>query len=280
MPAGAVDSATTFRLTARAVEDDGANGATAIALSTFALGQPATDGFHPLWTPFAVLGAGTPAAFELVAEPDGAAFDVPVELEIPATLFPLGEDEALVVLSEGSDGVVEVVSDVRLGAETVTVPLDHFSAVKLIRIPFNVFATWWTGIDKQAIDDASQLVGPHVLGVAGDVVAAHCRRDDAVLYDASRLPNYFDLLNNLGRASGDIGGIDFDQYNGLLQWLKDIRSTGAPSVSVAEIYERALELSGNDAFQALVLAHEVLRDDRENRDLIDRGHGRARRWDR
>ncbi len=271
VPAGAVESATTFGLSAQPGPEGAweVSEATATALTAYALEQDAAEGLHPIWTPFAILAEGEPVGPEFVLDPDGVAFDEPVALEIPASLVPRGEGEALLVLRESSDGRVDVVSGVEIGSEVVVVRLDHFSAVKLVRIPINVLSTAVMGIDKEAIDHAAQLVGPKALSAGAEVVSAQCGRRDRVVFNPAEMPSYYDLLNNLARLQGDIGGVTFDQIDELQRWLKRIREQGLPPVSVAEVYEQALDVSGNDAFQALVLAHEVLRDDRINKHFID-----------
>jgi len=233
---------------------------------------------HPLLAPLMAARAHQVGPTWILG-PDGTTFAEPATIEID--LGSLAPGDNVVALQERSDGTTEVIVDGAFDGQTLRLPVTHFSTVKLISVVKEAYVTLWTGgrnVDWDSIDYAIELVGPRADEVATQVVDAQCGQKAATGYDPAMLPDYLSLLNNLARTEGDIGGLDYGEFAKLQRWLGDIRLTGRRSATIAEIYEESLRLTGNDAFRALVLAHEVLRADREHRrfaDLIEpiRGDG-------
>ena len=265
VPPTALDRDLTVALEARTAPSDvfEPDATTLTALLDYSFTSDASAAIHPTMGPIAIVAAATPVGPEFVLSPDGAEFGAPVSLEIPVGAVPVPDGATLLALLESAGGQVEVIENIEVGDTHVVVPLSHFSAVKIISIPANVLDVFVFGTDEAAIDDAFDLVGPHVEQVSGAVVTSLCDRRDTVTFDPAGLPGYLGLLDNLARAEGDyIGGIDFDQLYEMGLWMNRIGDEGLPPVSVAEIYDQALTVTGGDAFGALVLAHETLRDDR------------------
>lgn len=250
-----------------------ADGSVITALMAFAMNGNKEDALHPVFTPAAILAGGTSVGLEFELYPDGTQFLQPVILEIPLADITLQPGDMVVVLVVNADGIVEVVQDVQMTANHLRVPLQHFTEVTLWKIIGNAAAFAVLSpimFPENEIRHARQLVGPFVAEVSRDMLAAQCTQSGkGPFINSGMLPSYSQLLNNLARSDGDIGGETYEQQGKLRVWLENIRLQGLPSVSMAEIHKKALELAGGDVFQALVVAHEVLRSDRDAKKFID-----------
>jgi hypothetical protein len=98
------------------------------------------------------------------------------------------------------------------------------------------------------------------------LIAEQCENAELTV-NVKNLPGFKDLISNLSdiglpSAVPLIGGLSQVQLIDLRVELSRRRDTGVSS-TIAEIYALAVEYTDNDAFQALTLAHETLRDNAE-----------------
>ncbi len=249
---------------------------TITAIMAFAMDRSDEDYLHPMFTPAAILAGGTHVGLDFKLSPDGTQFSLPVSLEIPLADISMQSSDLAIVLLKSAGGDMEVVPEAQMTVDTLKVPLYHFSDVSPWKIIGNMAAfavISATMFPKDEIEHAKQLVDPFVAEVNKDILDAHCSQSGIDPFvNSNMLPTNFQLLSNLAAISDvQIGGDSLGLQNPLKDWILNVRLQGLPSVSIAEIYTKSLELTGGDVFKALVLAHEVLRSDRfpkEFKDLI------------
>ena len=96
------------------------------------------------------------------------------------------------------------------------------------------------------------------------VEADYCR-NEAPFFEAGRIPSLITLIGYLGFEKGDV---ESGYEDALLAWLEaradDVEKGLVPrhGVSLAALFGEAMSLSGGDVFQALLAAHNVLREHR------------------
>ena len=237
---------------------------------------------HPIYTPAAIFSGATHLGLEFELSPDGTIFSQPANLEIPLSDLTIESDDYPVALVESENGEISVLMDAQINDGALTFPLKHFSTVSPWRIAKNTASFIFISIYDAPIeetDHAVALVAPFVSKVNQEIIDAHCGRSDlAPFINIPVLPSYYALLNNLARNKGEIGADTLALHNQLKDYIERVRLEGLPDISMADIYNKSLELTNGDVFTALVLAHEVLRSDRfpkEFKDLIEdvRGDG-------
>ena len=228
---------------------------------------------HPVYSPAAILSSATHVGLEFELSPDGTSFSKPARLEIPLSDISLESGDQPIAIVESKNDETSVILDASIANGTLTLPLTHFTSVSPLRIIKNtaayIFISYWD-FPEAEINHAVDLVKPFVSEVNQKILDAHCARSDLDPFiNTGVLPSYYDLLNNLARNEGDIGADTLALHNQLKNYIEKVRLEGRPALSMADIYNKSLELTNGDAFTALVLAHEVLRSDRYPKDFKD-----------
>jgi hypothetical protein len=238
--------------------------------------RPGGPRLHPIWAPAVLAGAEKRLlAPPLALSPDGTRFAAPVRvaLPLPADLPEDAVAEALLVIQEsrGPDGVRwEVVDGVRVdrAAGTLEVDVTHFSGlwawvVNTVKYPFRRGWMWW-----------NDTVDRDLATLPADLMQRFTR---AVLCHGewrgrpASMPSPWETLTYLGFEGGRLTA---PGERDVTAWLRDrvTRRRAGEDVrplAVDELFAKALESTGGDVFQALVLSHNVLRDNRDSPTLQD-----------
>jgi hypothetical protein len=237
-----------------------------LALVKYALDNVDTGLMHPLWGPIFGLSSAEFAGPGLLLGPEGQEFATPVELEMPLETLGIDDPETALPLLRNDDGSWEVIEDFSVdeakGIATVRVP--HFSLMRwlrnLVSAPGQTAVVFASGAVQQARDRLPQ--DTFELFVQGAVCSG--QEPSANLRNIPGLPTLLDYLGF------EHGAVRTGQENSLKTWITDqfqeARAGNAQfnSISLADIFRKAMELNGGDVFQALVTAHNVLRDNRDS----------------
>ncbi len=237
-----------------------------LALVGYALDNIDTAVMHPLWGPIFGLSSAEFAGPGLLLGPEGQEFATPVELEMPLDTLGIDDPETALPLLRNDDGSWQVIEDYSVdeaeGVATVRVP--HFSLMQwlrnLVKAPGETAAVFASGAVQQARgrlpQDTFERFGR----------GAACSGQDPSA-NLSKIPGLPTLLDYLGFEHG---AVRTGQENTLKTWItdqfKEARAGNLQlnSISLAEVFRKAMELNGGDIFQSLVTAHNVLRDNRDS----------------
>jgi hypothetical protein len=225
---------------------------------------------HPVYGPL-IAAAADPAGPLLSFEPDGLTFAAPAELSVPIADLDLPDGTSPVVLVESAGGwevVQGVVVDTAAGV--VRIPVVHFSNLSIWRILGNAFWNPAATVPRDVYRQALQTLGN---GPIADVELGLRRAllcDQRATFDASKAPDLNTALNYLGFESTRISQAPAgakDAIQAELQRRFDASVAAGVrephNVTLGELVGFARDQVGGDLFQALVLAHDVLRDNRD-----------------
>ncbi len=222
---------------------------------------------HPVFAPVLAIAGAEPLGASVELQPAGTVFAVPATLTVP---YPesLVDSEVVAVLEDGSGWELVDVETVPGGAVMVEIP--HFSKVSLWSIAKNV---WNNGLTLDADDESFARaletldLGP-IDRIEDELTSVACRAD--ITFDSAALPTLVDVGWYTGFESQRIGTYSpasYDAVHGAVKSRFDPETRGpldgAP-MSVEQLIQLALDETEGDLFQALVLAHDVLRDHRDN----------------
>ncbi len=227
---------------------------------------------HPLYGPALLAQLGQTASIAVGLEPDGTPLSTPGEITVPIGVADPDDADTLLVLvrTEGRWEVIEGVV-VDRAAGTMAFPIAHFSEHVIIRIAGNFLSNPLAHVALTDFRTALQTLGNGPLNgqMDGIVRAALC--GPSTSFDASAIPALEDVVNYLGFESSRISTAPAGAGNRIRDALRtiadDARNAGTPdprNVSLETVVAMAMIETGNDVFQALVLAHDVLRDNRED----------------
>jgi uncharacterized protein DUF2510 len=227
---------------------------------------------HPVFGAIAALDNIVMSGPMLEFGPDGSEFEAPAEMRVPLDLVGLAPGDApIVVLGDGDDW--EAVAGVTIDADrgVLVIPVNHFSTGFIGRILSNIWSNPFARTEHGRYRQALETLGRGPLDdVVNDISrAALC--PDNTNFDASAVPDLSDVLNYLGFESARIStapsGAGTRIQDQLRQRFDQARAAGnsAPNdVGFDELMTWAMNETANDPFQALVLAHDVLRDNRDS----------------
>ncbi len=282
-PAGALDPGLTLSV---AAADPGAPLAEIAAadpdlfraLTDYTLDRADPAIAHPLYTPFLVIANAQPAGPTLQLEPSGATFSAPIEIRIPLALLDLGPDDSPLALLQSADGawdVADAVVDDTAGVLRVSV--SHLSGLRIARVVGNFFGNPTGTVHPDRFADAQETlaIGPFP-GIQDALLAAvRCpgaqQANVQLSAGVDSVPRSLTaLLNYLARDAGEIADISDPLIDDLEQWIDQQAAARRPrgargaqhSVTLPEIFQRSLEVTGGDVYRALALSHGVLRDNR------------------
>jgi hypothetical protein len=239
-----------------------------LAAVAYALDNAQTSEIHPLYGPLFALSAAEFAGPQIALGPDGAAFTTPVEVRAPLATLGIGEGEAAsaMPLVRSADGTWEVLSDfsVDTAAGVATVRVTHFSVLQwlknLVWSPVGVGTAYGSG----AVKDALGRLPQNTLGSFAEGAVCSKQEPGANL---SKVPGLPTLLDYLGFEAGSVRS---GQEKSLEKWITDQFQEARAgtrqynSITLGEVFGKAMELTGGDIFQALVTAHNTLRDKRDS----------------
>ena len=229
---------------------------------------------HPIYTPFLALGAARLVGPPLELGPDGLAFEVPIEVNLPTSLVGEVGDDLVVAALRSRDGTWEISDDVTITDDGLQLAIPHFSGLRVMRVAQNVLANPSADVDPAWLAAAQARLGAAPLAATERAILRllACEAKDAVRVDRSKLPaSLAHVLNYLGRDSGEIGDVNVsDVIRGLEDYVDAQRRAQVASgqrspkhfLALEALFEEALRLTKLDAFQALVAVHGVLRDNR------------------
>jgi len=220
---------------------------------------------HPLYGPVLALGRAEFAGPGIVLQPDGLGFGAPVTLSVPLAALGVSDPAGGLPLLRSADGSWQVPDEFSVDpvAGVATVELVHFSLLQWLRnafvVPQQTAAIYTTGAVEAAL---ARLRQDNLQRFAGATICSG--QSPASDLDAiPPLPELLDYLGFEGRA------LRSGQEAALKDWIT-VRYTQARagqrplnSISLESLFERSLQLTGGDVFQALVTAHNALRDNRD-----------------
>lgn len=237
-----------------------------LALVGFALDNLDLALMHPLYGPLFALSEAEFAGPAIELGPEGLAFNTPVTVEIPLSLLGIDDPSstALPMLRQ-PDGSWEVVRNYYIDPEAgVAVAfVDHFSIMQwprnLVAAPGNLFAIWaFDGVERATAKLPKDTFQRFVQG-------AVCSGKEPGA-NLSNIPGLPALLDYLGFERGALRS---GQETALRTWITDQFAEARAgtrefnSISLGDLFGKAMELSEGDIFQSLVTAHNVLRDNRD-----------------
>lgn len=239
-----------------------------LAVVEYALAHLEDATMHPLYGPLFALSSAEFAGPGIELGPSGQEFNKPVTLTIPIEVLGLTDEDTENVLPmiQSHDGRWEVIEDFYIDdvSGLAVVEVSHFSLLKwlknFIAAPENIASIYASG----AVQNASAQLPQDTFNefVAGVV----CSGEEPSA-DLSQIPGLPTLLDYLGFEAGALRS---GQEAALTQWIRDKFQEAQAgvlslnSISLGEIFRQSLELNGGDIFQALVTAHNALRDNRNS----------------
>ena len=194
--------------------------------------------------------------------PDGLAFDVPIEVNLPASLVGDVGDDLVVTALRSRDGTWEISDDVTITDDGLQLAIPHFSGLRVMRVAQNVLANPSADVDPAWLAAAQARLGAAPLAATERAILRllACEAKDAVHVDRSKLPaSLAHVLNYLGRDSGEIGDLNVsDVIRGLEDYVDAQRRAQVASgqrspkrfLALEALFEEALRLTKLDAFQA------------------------------
>ncbi|HLA19551.1 MAG TPA: hypothetical protein VJ253_09555 [Dehalococcoidia bacterium] len=239
-----------------------------LAAVSYALDNAETGEIHPLYGPLFALSGAEFAGPQIVLGPDGAAFATPVEVRAPFAALGIGEGEAAsaMPLARSADGTWEVVSDFSVDTATgvATARVSHFSVLQwiknLIWSPVGVGTAYGSGAVKDALGRLPQNT------LSSFAEGAVCSKQEPAA-NLKKIPGLPTLLDYLGFEAGAVRS---GQERNLEKWITDQFQEARAgtrqynSITLGQLFGKAMELTGGDIFQALVTAHNTLRDKRDS----------------
>lgn len=274
VPPGAVSDETQFSVQAeladeseRPVDLASSEPSFYLALVEYALDNTSA-GAHPVYGPMLALSSAEFAGPGLLLGPDGAEFAAPVEVVMPISLLGLDDPSSALPVLRGPDGAWEIADDfgVDPAAGTATVRLSHFTPLKWVgnaasNLVTLVVTTWNTEEFERTVAEARNSLPQDTFErfVTGTVCA-----DRAPSFDGQRIPDLFTLGDYLGF---EVTRVESGQEDALANWIRDQfdpNNRNSHHVPLDDVFGKAMELNDGDVFQALVTAHNVLRDGRKS----------------
>ena len=240
------------------------------ALADYALDDNNTL-VHPVFGPLVLASLTEFTGPVINFGPSGLELDRPAEVVVPLELVDLPEGTVPVVLLEGVGGweVIDGATVDRTRGE-LRFEITHFSRSFIGRILGNVLSNPTASATSQQYQQALETLsaGPAEDVSDGVLRAILCR--EGISFNAAAVPDASGVLDYLGFESGRISrapaGAE-SRIKGVLQTrFETARAAGNPAphdFSLDMLVELALTETGGDPFQALVLAHDVLRDNRD-----------------
>ncbi len=276
LPVGAVPDDVDIAISTRSVEwgsvaeMTAAEADVATALATYAVSSEDSL-LHPLYGPAVLPEHSEIAATAVELEPDGLRLDRPATLTLPAGDFGLatGDEVYLFVRSDGAWEVVEagIVSD----QGELSVEIEHFSTDYFVRILGNIWDNPMMHPSRQAYRDALDVIYAGPLEGQAATIQRALLCGPTRQFDAGAVPSLDTVLNYLGFESTRISTAPAGASNRLRDQLRAIadasRAQGVNephNVDLGTLVTMAMAETNNDVFQALVLAHDVLRDNRND----------------
>lgn len=241
------------------------------ALSDYALDDEDTL-VHPVFGPLVLASLSEMTGPVIDFGPSGLKLGQPAEVVVPLGLVDLPEGTVPVVLLEG-DGGWEVIDGARVDSKrgVLRFEVSHFSRSFIGRIFDNLVSNPTASVTSQQYEQAlaSLSAGPADDVSDGVLRAILCR--EGVAFNPAAVPDASTVLDYLGFESGRIGqapaGAGMRIREVLRTHFQDARAAGNPTphdFSFDMLLQLALDETGGDPFQALVLAHDVLRDNRNS----------------
>ncbi|RKZ68175.1 MAG: hypothetical protein DRQ44_04810 [Gammaproteobacteria bacterium] len=286
VPDGALDSPVpiTIKISdpANAAENPAANAEAEpemhLAVVAYALNNLDDALMHPLYGPIFGLSSAAFAGPAVVLKPVGTVFNKPVTLTIPLDILGITDPTTAVPMLRNEDGSWQLLEDFTIDLDngTATVSIPHFSLLQwlsnLVVAPQSATAVFAVGAVQNAMtnlpqDTIDQFMAAMACGLASSST------------DLDSIPALPDLLDYLGFESI---ALTSGQEQPLVSWIKNqfqnARDNKIPfhSISLEELFSKAMSLNQGDIFKSLVTAHNALRDNRNSvsvQDMIENYRG-------
>ena len=228
---------------------------------------------HPMWPAFIAYESKTLAMPPITLQPEGTTFARPIQLSIPIQkTVPANTNQSSLLVIHESGGRWDVARSVNIDRTRgrIDIELDHFSSIWecIIHTPIYIFT--------RPVMAMYDMVDKAIAGLPKDIprrfgLALLCRDDQQVSTGTDGMMSSWDLLMYLGyegrrpkTPSSDV----------LKVWLQDVSARrrnkqNVDLVTIEALFQRALVETKGNVFGALVMSHDVLRDNRETRSVQD-----------
>ncbi|MEX0799865.1 MAG: hypothetical protein WD379_01445 [Dehalococcoidia bacterium] len=241
-----------------------------LAVVGYALDNIDTAAMHPLYGPLFALSSAEFAGPAIAFGPDGAEFGEPISVSMPLSTLGIDDPTTALPMVQSADGSWEVADfSIDEDAGIATAEVAHFSVLKwlqnLVAAPGNLTALWaFDGVSTATAKLPQDTYEKFARGAvcSGQNPAANL----------TKIPGLPTLLDYLGFEASALSS---GQEDTLKTWITDQYQEAGfgareyNSISLGDIFGKAMELNGGDVFQSLVTAHNVLRDNRESRPVQD-----------
>lgn len=251
-----------------------------------------SEQLHPYLAMMYALDTAELVGPTLQLEPAGTTFAAPVEVTIPLSTLGGDPSDLMFVLTD-EDGRSEVVTDAMIDGDVVRLRVSHFSALSGIKNFVVDVVTWVYDTGRKVVRNSPDLI--QYLANSGPVAeaAATLRPDQEWVTEFGRgaacagltaqpvsatidnIPGLWDLLKWFGWHSADDPRVQTGKESALAQLIEqraaDVKAGTAPPLTPGDLFQRAMELTNGDTFQALLTAHNTLYDQRRR---IDGAGGR------
>jgi hypothetical protein len=227
---------------------------------------------HPVFGPLVLASFTEFTGPTITFGPSGLQLDQPATVEVPLSLVELPTGTVPVVLLEGDNGW-EVVGGVTVddAKGVLRFEVTHFSRSRIGRILRNMVAnpTASPTIEQyhQALETLS--AGPAEGATDGVMRAILCGQGNT--FNAAAIPDASTTLDYLGfetvRISRAPAGAETrirDTLRAHFEASRAANNRTPHDVTFDSLLQMAMNETGGDPFQALVLAHDVLRDNRNS----------------
>jgi hypothetical protein len=225
---------------------------------------------HPVYGPILMQTNSVISSRVIRIEPDGLQLDHTATLTLPVGDLDATDDDAFMVLVE-SVGDWEVIepTEADTSGDRIEVPINHFSEV----IVAKMLGDFVVDIYQDVINDldAQQTASAGPLGGQLATIRRSLLCGTTQTLAPGQIPPLGTLLDYLGFESVRISTAPPDaniRIRDHLRQAADVaRAAGNPrphNIDLGTVVAMAMAETGNDVFQALVLAHDVLRDNRRD----------------
>ena len=277
VPAGALSTSTTITLSTSPRTVDDLRGLADeqpevwSGLADYALDDSSTL-LDPVFGPLVLAGLTQLTGPVIEFGPNGLRLTEPAEVVVPLDLLDFPDGTVPVVLLQGDDGweiVDGAVVDVTRGV--LRFDVNHFSRSFIGRILSNMVSNPTASATPAQYQQALETLaaGPSEAVSDGVMRAILCR--DRVSFDATAIPDASTILDYLGFESVRISRAPSGAGNRIRDVLRAHFNTSLAAnnrtphdYSFDALMQLAMNETNGDPFQALVLAHDVLRDNRNS----------------
>jgi hypothetical protein len=220
---------------------------------------------HPSFAVPMVITGAEPVGMGIRLEPSGTLFAQSAELTVP---IPEGSSEDVFFALLHDDTGWEVLDATPVG-DGIVVEIPHFSGVSIWRTLGNMLSNPVLSIEEGGLEQALETLnaGP-IDRIESELTGVACRTD--LTFTTASMPPLIDVGWYLGYESQRIGTYDLAVKDALVDTVRarfDEESrgpVGGTPMTIESLLQAAMDVSGGDVFQALVLTHDVLRDNRDS----------------